>query len=175
MLNTLMLRRALLQAQLFFIDHWFARFSKAKGLQGRIRKEYAVGRAVERYLTHLRPVLAAVKPDASFAPTEPERAFSIWLQGEDAAPDIVKACFRSMRHHFGENVVVLDRHTLPLWIDLPGHVVDKWRAGQIGAAHFSDICRVELLYRHGGWWLDATDFVTSPPENYSRRTILYLS
>lgn len=30
------------------------------------------------------------------------------------------------------------------------------------AAHFADICRVELLYRHGGLWMDATCFLDAP-------------
>ena len=29
-------------------------------------------------------------------------------------------------------------------------------------AHFADICRVELLHRYGGYWLDATCYVTAP-------------
>jgi hypothetical protein len=40
--------------------------------------------------------------------------------------------------------------------------MDKWRAGKIRPAHFADICRVELLYRYGGLWLDATDYVFAP-------------
>ena len=161
--TSIKLRRAVLRVQLFFINHLFARFCRAKGLAGRIRKGYAVGRAVDRYLTYYAPVLAPVKPDAPASQAEPEHAFSIWFQGEEAAPGIVKACLASMRCHFRENAVVLDRHTLPQWIDLPGYVIDKWRDGRMGPAHFSDICRVELLYRHGGWWFDATDFLTSPP------------
>ena len=29
-------------------------------------------------------------------------------------------------------------------------------------AHFTDFCRVELLYRHGGLWMDSTDYLDSP-------------
>lgn len=29
-------------------------------------------------------------------------------------------------------------------------------------AHYVDICRVELLYEYGGYWLDSTCFVTAP-------------
>ena len=87
------------------------------------------------------------------------RAFSIWLQGEQSAPDIVKACWRSIRANSSRELVVLDSGSLGDWIELPPHVTDKWRRGLIKPAHFTDICRVALLYRYGGYWMDATDFL----------------
>ncbi|MBD5275717.1 MAG: hypothetical protein HDS37_06405 [Bacteroides sp.] len=97
---------------------------------------------------------------------EPERAFTIWFQGEDEAPALVKACFRSMRRHLKQELVILDEKSLFEWISLPDYIIDKWKKGAITHAAFSDICRVELLYQHGGVWLDATDFVTAPiPES----------
>ena len=88
-----------------------------------------------------------------------ERIFSIWLQGERSAPDIVKACWRSIRANSSRELVVLDSGSLGDWIELPEHVTDKWRQGLINPAHFTDICRVALLYRYGGYWMDATDFL----------------
>ncbi|MDE7414644.1 MAG: capsular polysaccharide synthesis protein [Muribaculaceae bacterium] len=93
---------------------------------------------------------------------EPERAFTIWFQGEENAPELVKACFRSMRRHLKQELVVLDEKTLFDWISLPDFVIRKWREGKIPHTQFSDICRAELLYRHGGLWFDATDYVTAP-------------
>lgn len=93
---------------------------------------------------------------------EQERAFTIWFQGEENAPALVKACFRSMRHHLKQELVILDEKSLFEWISLPDYIIDKWKKGAITHAAFSDICRVELLYQHGGVWLDATDFVTAP-------------
>ena len=56
----------------------------------------------------------------------------------------------------------MDENTVFDYITLPQEIVDKYKAGKIAHAHFADICRVELLYEHGGVWLDATGFVTSP-------------
>ena len=91
-----------------------------------------------------------------------DKVFTIWFQGEDRAPALVQSCFRSMRRHFSQEVVVLDDRSLYDWVDLPSVVVDKYRAGKIKSAHFADICRLDLLYRHGGYWLDSTCFVTGP-------------
>lgn len=93
---------------------------------------------------------------------EPEHAFTIWYQGEDQAPELVKACFRSMRKHLKQPLVVLDEKTLFDWITLPDYIIEKWKKGIIPHTQFSDICRVELLYQHGGLWFDATDYITSP-------------
>lgn len=95
-----------------------------------------------------------------------EKIYTIWLQGEQNAPDIVKSCFASIRAHCTQELVVLDEKTLPDYISLPEEIVTKYKEGKIEPCHFSDICRVELLYRHGGYWLDATCFVTGPiPEH----------
>lgn len=106
-----------------------------------------------------------------------ERIFTIWLQGEEKAPEIVKACLRSIRHNCSQQLVVLDSRTLPEWISLPDHIIRKWQEGKIRAAHFADICRVELLYRYGGIWMDATCFATSavPEEIMAEDFFIYLS
>ncbi|HJB44905.1 MAG TPA: capsular polysaccharide synthesis protein [Candidatus Coprenecus merdipullorum] len=127
----------------------------------RRRRGDAVRDAVLAYLQQYVPYISDIPEDGP-AGKEPERMFSIWLQGEENAPPIVKACFRSMRRHSRQELVVLDSSSMSDWIDLPGYIMDKWKAGKIRPAHFSDICRTELLYRHGGVWMDATDFMTSP-------------
>ena len=118
--------------------------------------------AAMHYLRRYIPSIRNFQPeDISIIP-EPERAFSIWFQGEDEAPALVKSCFRSMRRHLDLELVVLTEKTIFDWISLPDYIIRKWKEGKISHAHFSDICRVELLYRHGGVWLDATDYVTAP-------------
>ena len=96
------------------------------------------------------------------AHAEPRRVFTLWLQGTEQAPPLIKACIDSIRRNCGAELVVLDGKTVFDWIDLPDHIVRKWKEGKIKAAHFSDICRVELLYRHGGVWMDATDYLDAP-------------
>jgi len=91
-----------------------------------------------------------------------ERIFALWLQGEDAAPPLVRACYRSVRHNCAQPLVVLDERTLGNYIDLPGEIMDNYRSGRMLNAHFADVVRVELLHNHGGYWIDSTCFVTAP-------------
>lgn len=118
------------------------------------------------YLNRYAPAVKAVKPEQCTTPPEPERAFTIWYQGEDNAPALVKACFRSMRRHLKQELVVLDEKTLFDWITLPDYIIKKWKEGKIPHTQFSDICRIELLFQHGGLWFDATDYVTAPVPQY---------
>ena len=91
-----------------------------------------------------------------------ERIFTLWLQGEEQAPDIVKSCFASIRRHCTQPLVILDGKNVFDWITLPEAIVEKYRAGKIKPAHFADICRVELLHTYGGYWLDSTCYVSAP-------------
>lgn len=132
----------------------------------RSRRSAAMGQSVRKNLHVYSSDIKKMTAEPVSTVAEPERAFSIWLQGEDQAPDIVKACFRNMRRNLEQELVVIDKSTLFDWIELPEYIIDKWKEGKIGNAHFSDICRVELLYRHGGIWLDATDYLTAPIPQY---------
>lgn len=118
------------------------------------------------YLRRYAPAVEKIVPETVDTTEEPERAFTIWYQGEDAAPELVKACFRSMRRNLKQELVVLDENTLFDWITLPEHIVRKWKEGKIPHTQFSDICRIELLFEHGGLWFDATDYVTAPVPQY---------
>ena len=102
------------------------------------------------------PVTPVIRNDSE------ERIFTLWLQGEEQAPDIVKSCFASIRKHCTQPLVILDGKTVFDWITLPEAIVEKYRAGTIKPAHFADICRVELLHTYGGYWLDSTCYVSAP-------------
>lgn len=157
-------RESIARAEIFFKGHIFNCFWEEHDRRSRRRGE-VISKTVDRYLDRYVPDMISVQPDSQALPPEapqPDRIFSIWLQGEDNAPDIVKACFRSMRHNYSQDIVILDSRTLHDWISIPGYIMDKWNSGKIKPAHFADICRVELLYEYGGIWLDATGFMTAP-------------
>lgn len=117
---------------------------------------------IPNYLKRYLPAASAIPERKPVKNDDKEKIFTIWLQGEDKAPALVKACFRSIRKHCKQELIVLDEKTLFDYISLPQVIVEKYKKGKIKPAHFADICRVELLYEHGGFWLDSTDFATGP-------------
>lgn len=88
-----------------------------------------------------------------------------WGQGveDDKLPELVKKCFESVDKYKGEyRIIRLSDATLGEYLDLPDHIVEKYRTGVMGATHFSDVVRVALLSVYGGVWLDATILLTAP-------------
>lgn len=159
------LGRVMQQLHLIALGHVLNPFWDGR-LNRRRRRYKATFSAAMGYLRRYAPEVSKLKSEPMAGDEEPERAFTIWYQGEDNAPDLVKACFRSMRRHLKQELVVLDANTIFDWITLPDYIVRKWKEGKIPHAHFSDICRIELLYQHGGLWFDATDYVTAPVPDY---------
>lgn len=138
-----------------------------KSREERRKKRYkAIRESVLWYLRRYIPFIKDFQPESIINSVQDEKVFTIWFQGEENAPALVKACFRSMRRHLTQELIILDEKTIFDWISLPDYIVDKWRKGKIKPAHFSDICRVELLYQHGGFWLDSTDYITSSIPSY---------
>ena len=132
-------------------------------LERRRHRGEATSKYVCRYLERYVSSFADIEDDSKDACiNSDEKIFSIWFQGEQAAPPLVQACWRSVRKHCPQELVVLDQNTIFDWIELPDYVIRKWTEGKIRPAHFADICRIELLYQHGGLWLDATDYVFAP-------------
>lgn len=87
--------------------------------------------------------------------------WTLWWQGEEQAPDVVKLCFDSMRKHAnGAKLVILDQQNIRNYIRLPRNIEEKFVDGGISITHLSDIIRFELLYQHGGLWLDSTIFIS---------------
>ncbi|MGQ7366501.1 capsular polysaccharide synthesis protein [Streptococcus suis] len=84
-----------------------------------------------------------------------------WFQGEDSAPELVRACINSVRRNMLDyQVIVITYDNLRDYTDFPDYIWDKFERGNISFAHFSDLLRVELLCTHGGIWIDSTVLCT---------------
>lgn len=89
------------------------------------------------------------------------RVWFCWLQGLEQAPPLVKLCYEALRQKLPDReIVVIDAKNVFDYITLQEEIVEKWKRGIIGPAHFSDLIRLELLVRYGGYWIDATVYCT---------------
>lgn len=87
----------------------------------------------------------------------------LWWQGEERAPDIVKACIQSIRKNAnGHEVIFLYKKNYQSYVTLPEMIVKKHDAGIISHAAYSDMIRLSLLSKYGGMWIDATVFISQP-------------
>ena len=82
-----------------------------------------------------------------------------WLQGLDQAPEVVKACYRSLER-LGKKIVVITENNMMDYVSFPNWIIEGWKVGRIDRTHFSDLIRLELLTSRGGTWIDSTVFCT---------------
>ncbi|MCH5227053.1 MAG: hypothetical protein J1F16_04460 [Muribaculaceae bacterium] len=129
----------------------------------RIRRENARVahrmRKLKKYIPFVEQLQAP--PQEEISP-ESEKMFSLWYQGENNAPDLIKKCLASVRKFYPDNFIVLDSQNLAEHTQIPDAIIQKWQQGKIIAPNFSDVVRIDLLAREGGCWFDATDFLTGP-------------
>lgn len=96
--------------------------------------------------------------ESRLAPTRP--IFTYWQQGFKNAPALVQRCHESvLENHPSKQVHTLDATNLHHYVDIPQFVID--RVGQ-NHTHMSDIIRLDLLAKHGGYWVDATCLISEP-------------
>jgi len=90
-----------------------------------------------------------------------------WAQGFNNMPEIVLKCYESIQRHKSDyNVIFLSDDNFHKYIDLPNYIIEKYKKGIIGIAHFSDILRVGLLKNYGGIWLDIKFFLSEDIPSY---------
>lgn len=101
--------------------------------------------------------------------------WTLWLQGENEAPGIVRECISSMRANLpGKHVVVLDQGNIDSYCRLPQHIVDKYEKGAITRTHLSDLLRLELLCAMGGTWIDSTVWLSDTPAAFTTDSSLFM-
>lgn len=83
-----------------------------------------------------------------------------WWQGEENMPVLVEACIRSVRKNAGRHpVVLLTEENYTRYVGLSPHIEEILKKGTLSIANFTDILRMNLLFKYGGMWLDATIWV----------------
>lgn len=85
-----------------------------------------------------------------------------WWQGIDNAPELVKCCVDSVRRNIDLSKAEIHIITLDNcmeYVTFSPQVIEKFNAGKISMTTLSDRLRMELLYRYGGLWIDATYYV----------------
>ncbi|MGB3806636.1 MAG: capsular polysaccharide synthesis protein [Erythrobacter sp.] len=88
----------------------------------------------------------------------------LWLQGETAAPPLVRHCIDTWRNHNPDwTIRVLDKDSVGAFIDLPP--MPKTAKPN----HIANLIRLRLLTRYGGVWTDATTLCRQPLDDWIDR------
>ncbi len=91
-------------------------------------------------------------------PPMPKRIYSLWMQGEENAPELVKRNWQRWQRMNPEyELIILDKESsLAHLTDFPFDV------SALPVQAYSDIVRLTMLAHHGGIWTDATVFPVKP-------------
>lgn len=88
--------------------------------------------------------------------------FVFWGNGFRNLPPVVNLCVSSIQKYSGKHhVIFLDLANFQEYITVSQVIYTKLKNGIIDLQQFSDILRVKLLAKYGGFWIDATVFITS--------------
>ncbi len=137
--------KSLFLGKLLKLDHLQMVVAYRQMIYNKLRKKYA--KKIEYHITEPK---APVK-----------KVWVCWFQGVENAPLIVQKAIDSIYEKFADwEIHLLTNENLREFTSIPEFILEKWEKGQITHAHFSDILRVNLLYEHGGIWIDATTYFT---------------
>ena len=89
--------------------------------------------------------------------------FVCWFQGEENMPPLIKACVDSIKRNLPMDITsfrLITFDNMMEYVTLTEDIINKFNEGIISYTHLSDALRMELLYRYGGMWIDATYYIS---------------
>jgi hypothetical protein len=124
-------------------------------------------RVIIKYLAHKYSFVIenflALPENTNTQNTEyPDTIWVCWWDGIETMPDIVKVCYNSLKINFGKcKIEFITKDNFKNFVSISDHVMEKLNSGIMTLTHFSNILRMNLLYKYGGIWIDSTVFVSN--------------
>lgn len=155
------------------------RFKNIDHTANKVREEYGediydqlAQRYVYRYISRFDDEIAetAKKLKETIKPvSQPFTIFTMWWQGENEMPPIVKPCVKSF-DKLGEKVVIITKDNYSDYVSMPDYIISAMENGKMCLAHFSDIIRTYLIIKYGGVWIDSTVYIARSVPEYMTKS-----
>lgn len=109
-----------------------------------------------------RELIAVAKPKVAIS-KDITPVWMVWLQGMENAPSVIRLCIERVKKILreGEQLFLLDESNLFEYVDFPEYIINKFKDGVIGYAHFTDLIRLRLLNVYGGIYIDSDIYFMS--------------
>ena len=124
------LARAIAMSDVILRGHILNWFWRSREHRRAVRCD-VISKIIPKFFERYLPAAAEIPERKVEKNDKNEKIFTIWLQGEENAPELVKACFRSVRKNCKQELVVLDEKTLFDYIKLPDVIMEKRKKGMI--------------------------------------------
>ena len=120
----------------------------------------------EKYGAQIPKIAQRIKTTTNISNDTNKVIWFCWLQGLENAPEIVHACYNSIKRNIPDREIkIIDNGNWKEHVELPNYIVKKWEKKRIPPALFTDLLRLELLIKYGGTWIDSTVLCTGLYEN----------
>lgn len=125
-------------------------------------------RTIERYVDRfMEPILRQYQNwcpwQMAAPPTGKTAVWCCWWQGENQMPELVRMCNTRLRQLLPTEEAelhILTSENYRDYVELPDYIIEKFESGKMSITALSDILRVALLAQYGGFWIDATVFIS---------------
>lgn len=125
----------------------------------------------DKYIEHVLSILKKsleqdakkIKTGISTSQNEKPIAWSLWWQGAENLPPILKVCLESQKKYIesaGVDYRFVDDSNINDYIEIPLVIREKVKKGIISFTHYSDYVRIALIEKYGGMWIDITLLLT---------------
>ena len=96
------------------------------------------------------------------------KIWTLWYQGLDTAPEIIRQCVDSLRRGAcGAELIVLDKDNMEDYVDIDPVLKRKVEAGTYSLTKLSNYVRLSLMYNYGGLWLDSTIWLNRNVDSFA--------
>lgn len=85
-----------------------------------------------------------------------------WWQGFEQMPELVRMCNCRLRKFLPEeaDLHMITQQNYRNYVDIPDYIIQKFESGKMSITALSDVIRVSLLAKYGGFWIDSTVFIS---------------
>ena len=86
-----------------------------------------------------------------------------WWQGVEQMPELVRMCNDRLCQLLPPEEAelrMITKNNYREYVDIPAHIIEKLESGKMSITALSDVLRVALLAQRGGFWIDATVFIS---------------
>jgi hypothetical protein len=103
-----------------------------------------------------------------------KKIFWFWFQGEKKAPNLSKACLKSIfKYCKSHEIIIINKKNINKYAHFPPFILNKLKKNYISITHFSDLLRLELLIKYGGTWIDSTVLITKYKDNLFNNDLFF--
>ena len=82
-----------------------------------------------------------------------------WYTGIETAPPIVRKCYERLKNIDGIDLHLIDKNNLYEYVSFSPAIRTGFEKGYISIQSMSDVLRLNLINKYGGFWVDATVYI----------------